>query len=209
MRRNEFEMMNAEDTESFLQEMSFGFLGTIGEEGWPEVTPLNFVYYEGSLYFHGSKIGQKMTNLKADTRVTFTVAKEYAIIPSYFLDPKLACPATAYFKSVMARGFAEIVTDPEHKASALNAFMRKLQPEGGYEPIDPEDPDYAPQIKGTSVVRIQISEMSSKFKFGQNLKEPKRTPIIEGLQQRGAELDEETIALMKAYCPHHRGRQNG
>lgn len=204
MRRNEFEVMDAEETKQFLHEMSFGFLGTVGEEGWPEVTPLNFVYHEGSIYFHGSKAGQKMSNLKSDTRVTFTVAKEYAIIPSYFMDPKLACPATAYFKSVMIKGNAEIVSDLHHKASALAAFMRKLQPEGGYEPFDPEDPDYAPQLKATSVVRIHIAEMSAKYKFGQNLKEAKRSLVTDGLQQRGGELDAETIALMKAYCPHHK-----
>ncbi|MFE5320343.1 pyridoxamine 5'-phosphate oxidase family protein [Paenibacillus sp. NPDC056579] len=208
MRRNEFEVMDSEETAQFLHEMSYGFLGTVGEGGWPEITPLNFVYTGGSLYFHGSKVGQKMTNLKSDTRVTFAVAKEYAIIPSYFLDPKLACPATAYFKSVMIKGRAEIVTEPGEKATALAAFMKKLQPEGGYEPIDAEDKDYAAQLKATSIVRIRIEEMTAKYKFGQNLKEPKFTRITEGLQHRGAELDEETIALMKAYCPHHRGQEN-
>ncbi|WP_282941083.1 pyridoxamine 5'-phosphate oxidase family protein [Paenibacillus sp. RC67] len=207
MRRSEFEVMDAEETKQFLQEESYGFLGTIGEDGWPELTPLNFVYHEGCIYFHGSKIGQKMRNIKRLDRVTFAVAKEYSIIPSYILDPKLACPATAYFKSVLIKGTAEIVEDAADKADALQAFMRKLQPEGGYEAIDPADPDYAPQLKGTGVVRIRISEMSSKYKFGQNLKEPRFNLVIDGLQQRGSTVDAETIALMKAYCPHHAKKQ--
>ncbi|WP_028547540.1 pyridoxamine 5'-phosphate oxidase family protein [Paenibacillus sp. UNC451MF] len=207
MRRSEFEVMDAEETKQFLQEESYGFLGTVGEDGWPELTPLNFVYHEGCIYFHGSKIGQKMNNMKREDRVTFAVAKEYAIIPSYFLDPKLACPATAYFKSVLIKGTAEIVEHAADKASALQAFMSKLQPEGGYETIDAADPDYALQLKATGVVRIRISEMSSKYKFGQNLKEPRFTQITDGLQQRGNELDAETVALMKAYCPHHKNQQ--
>ncbi|WP_309247948.1 hypothetical protein [Paenibacillus tyrfis] len=40
MRRKEFEMMDAQETESFLQEVSFGVLGTTGEDGWPELTPV-------------------------------------------------------------------------------------------------------------------------------------------------------------------------
>ncbi|WP_079909878.1 pyridoxamine 5'-phosphate oxidase family protein [Paenibacillus sp. 32352] len=207
MRRKEFEMMDKKETELFLQEMSFGVLGTIGEDGWPELTPLNFVYYEDRIYFHGSKIGQKMKNLKREARVTFAVAKEYAIIPSYFLDPRLACPATAYFKSVLIKGTAEMVEDAGEKAGALQAFMRKLQPEGGYEPIDPSDSDYASQLKATGVVRIRVSEMSSKYKFGQNLTEPRFTQVTDGLQQRGGTWDAETLALMNAYCPHHKNMQ--
>ncbi|MEK3720792.1 pyridoxamine 5'-phosphate oxidase family protein [Paenibacillus sp. FSL H8-0034] len=204
MRRKEFEVMDQEETLQFLQEVSFGVLGSNGEEGWPQLTPLNFVYHEGCLYFHGSHAGQKMKNLKSDTRVTFSVAKEYAIIPSYWSDAKLACPATAFFKSVLIKGHAEPVNDLQQKAAALSAFMQKLQSEGGYEQIDPLDSDYIPQLKATSVVRIVISEMTAKFKFGQNMQEDRLERISDGLVERNLELDAETAALMKAYCPHHR-----
>ncbi|MCU6796628.1 pyridoxamine 5'-phosphate oxidase family protein [Paenibacillus sp. WQ 127069] len=204
MRRKEFEVMDHEETLQFLQEVSFGVLGSNGEDGWPQLTPLNFVYYEGCLYFHGSHVGQKMKNLKSDTRVTFSVAKEYAIIPSYWSDTKLACPATAFFKSVLIKGHAELVSDLQQKAAALSAFMQKLQSEGGYEQIDPLDTDYIPQLKATSVVRIVISEMSAKFKFGQNMQQDRLEQITTGLVERNLELDTETATLMKAYCPHHR-----
>ncbi|EPY09191.1 hypothetical protein PAALTS15_00985 [Paenibacillus alvei TS-15] len=204
MRRKEFEVMDTVETEQFMQEMSFGILGTINEDGWPELTPLNFVYHNGFIYFHGSVSGRKMKNIKADQRVTFSVAKEYAIIPSYFTEAKLACPATAFFKSVLIKGHAEKVSDLTEKAEALTAFMQKLQPEGGYVPIDPEDPDYTGQIKSTSVVRINVHELSAKYKFGQNMKEEKFEIVTNGLLNRNEGLDKETIAMMEALCPHHR-----
>ena len=204
MRRKEFEVMDTVETEQFMQEMSFGILGTINEDGWPELTPLNFVYHNGFIYFHGSVSGRKMKNIKADQRVTFSVAKEYAIIPSYFTEEKLACPATAFFKSVLIKGHAEKVSDLTEKAEALTAFMQKLQPEGGYAPIDPEDPDYTGQIKSTSVVRINVHELSAKYKFGQNMKEEKFEIVTNGLLNRNEGLDKETIAMMEALCPHHR-----
>lgn len=204
MRRKEFEVMDTVETEQFMQEMSFGILGTINEDGWPELTPLNFVYHNGFIYFHGSVSGRKMKNIKADQRVTFSVAKEYAIIPSYFTEAKLACPATAFFKSVLIKGHAEKVSDLTEKAEALTAFMQKLQPEGGYAPIDPEDPDYTGQIKSTSVVRINVHELSAKYKFGQNMKEEKFEIVTNGLLNRNEGLDKDTIAMMEALCPHHR-----
>ncbi|MFC5648094.1 pyridoxamine 5'-phosphate oxidase family protein [Paenibacillus solisilvae] len=208
MRRKEFQIdeeHNLEEIEAFLSEMSFGFLGTVSQDGHPAVTPLNFVYVNGAIYFHGSRIGEKMTQLKANESVTFAVAKEYAVIPSYFTDPLLACPATAYFKSVRIDGHAALVDDPQEKASALEALMRKLQPEGGYKTIDAGDPDYIPRLKGVAVVRIDASQISAKFKFGQNAKEPARAAIQEGLSSRNGSMDAETIELMRRYCPHALG----
>jgi nitroimidazol reductase NimA-like FMN-containing flavoprotein (pyridoxamine 5'-phosphate oxidase superfamily) len=205
MRRKEFaiEVDKLAEVEAFFAEMTFGFLGTVSLDGWPHVTPLNFVYYNACIYFHGSKIGQKMEDLKhAADKVTFSVAKEYALIPSYFSDPKMACPATAFFKSVYLKGSASIVVDLAEKAAALTAFMEKLQPEGGYDPISIEDKAYLSQLKGVSVVKIDIQEITAKFKFGQNWKEERLEQTANLLQERNQELDEATVAMMKQFCPH-------
>lgn len=203
MRRKEFQVEQEEELAGFLKEMSFGFLGTSDEKGLPRVTPLNFVYMEGNFYFHGSRAGDKMKSIRHNQRVCFTVADEYAIIPSYFSDPELACPATAYFKSVTAYGQTELVEDLAEKAAVLALFMQKLQPEGGYAPIDAEDPRYRPALKGVAVVRIVPEEVTAKFKFGQNLKEDARNAITQGLQDRNGVRDAETIAMMEKYCTYH------
>ncbi|NUU60769.1 pyridoxamine 5'-phosphate oxidase family protein [Paenibacillus agri] len=202
MRRKEFQVDNEEELQTFLNEMSFGFLGTTDEQGRPRVTPLNFVYIDGCFYFHGSHAGGKMEAVRRQERVCFTVADEYALIPSYFSDPHLACPATAYFKSVTAFGTAEPVSDITEKATVLALFMKKLQPEGGYDEIDATDPQYRGRLKGVAVVRITPDELTAKFKFGQNLKEDERTGVISGLAERNGERDAETIELMKKFCPY-------
>jgi len=203
MRRKEFDMAgDREEADAFLAEMTHGFLGTIGPDGWPGITPLNYVYHANAIYFHGSRIGEKMASIAADPRVTFNVAKEFAIIPSYFTDPVMACPASAYFKSVLIRGRAHVVEHLEEKAAALESFMRKLQPEGGYKPIAADDREYIPRLKGVSVVRIDIEAMTAKFKFGQNMKEDMRTSVMQQLHDRDRPLDAETAALMRQYCPH-------
>ncbi|WP_144939864.1 pyridoxamine 5'-phosphate oxidase family protein [Paenibacillus sp. 32O-W] len=208
MRRKEFSMNEQAEVEQFLNEMTYGCLGTTGEDGWPHVTPVNYVYHQGKIYFHGSRNGQKMKHLKACKQVTFLIAKEHSLIPSYYTDPEMACPATAYFKSVLIKGTAELVEDPVEKAGALQAFMSKLQPEGGYRPITAEDPEYRPRIKGVAVLAIKIMEMSAKFKFGQNLQEEVRESIITSLNSRKRELDEETARLMRKYCPAHKDSGN-
>jgi uncharacterized protein len=197
MRRKEFSITDRPEIEQFLSEMSFGFLGTINEDGFPDITPLNFVYYKGSVYFHGSKIGQKFKNISHHLYVTFAVASEYALLPSYFTDPNLACPASAFFKSVIIKGNASIIDDLEEKAEVFMAFMEKLQPEGGYQPIEVNNPDYKRNLKGVMLVKISTVDISAKFKFGQNLNETKFNQVIAGLEKRGAEKDQQTIDYMK------------
>ncbi|MNB71791.1 Pyridoxamine 5'-phosphate oxidase [compost metagenome] len=205
MRRKEFKVESEEELEAFLDSMSFGFLGVIDGEGRPRVTPLNFVYTGGNLYFHGSRAGGKMEAIARQPQVCFTAADEFALIPSYFTDPEMACPASAFFKSVTIFGRAEIVEDLSEKALALGCFMKKLQPEGGYEPIEADHPKYRPQLKAVAVVRIVPDEITAKFKFGQNMKEDDRNAVISGLEARDGERDAETIEMMKRYCPYHAG----
>ncbi|MWV46871.1 flavin-nucleotide-binding protein [Paenibacillus sp. HJL G12] len=201
MRRKEFSVKEEQEIHDFLSGMSFGFLGTIGEDGRPRVTPLNYVYDGGIFYFHGSRIGEKMEHLKANPHVSFSVADEYAVIPSYFTDPSLACPATSYFKSVTATGTAEVVKDLEEKAAAFSMLMKKLQPEGGYEPIEASNPVYAPRLRNVAVVKIVADHISAKFKFGQNLTKGKREQVLCGLESRGADRDMETADHIRSCVP--------
>ncbi|MCZ8517117.1 pyridoxamine 5'-phosphate oxidase family protein [Paenibacillus filicis] len=203
MRRKEFSVQEQQEIEDFLRSMSFGFLGTSGEDGYPHITPLNYTYQNGHIYFHGSKAGSKMKELVKSHKVSFAVAKEFAVIPSYFSDPRQACPATAFFKSVHIRGIAEPVDDLHEKAEALSGLMEKLQPEGGYAPITPDDPLYTGELKAVSVVRITVEDLTAKFKFGQNLKEDRLAQVMEGLEERGLAGDPETVEMMKRYCPFH------
>lgn len=203
MRRTAYEMTSEQEIEQFLGEMSFGTLVMQGEE-WPYAVPLNYVYHRKSIYLHGSKVGHKMEAIRTCGNIAFSVCREYALIPSYFSDPLLACPATAYFKSVLIRGRAEAVEDAAEKADVLGALMRKLQPEGGYSPIDPADPAYAPRLQGVAVLRLCTESMTAKFAFGQHLNEERFGKVCEGLRERGTEGDLQTAALMEKYsgrCP--------
>ncbi|MGN7360086.1 pyridoxamine 5'-phosphate oxidase family protein [Paenibacillus sp. SAF-054] len=207
MRRDEFSISEEQEIHDFLSGMSFGFLGTVGEDGRPRVTPLNYVYDQGNFYFHGSRIGEKMEHLKANPHVSFSVADEYAVIPSYFTDPNLACPATAYFKSVTASGRAEVVHNLDEKAAVFSLLMKKLQPEGGYDPIDASDPAYTSRLRNVAVVKIVTDHLSAKFKFGQNLTEDKREDVLCGLASRGAARDAETAELVRSSVPKTRKKK--
>ena len=203
MRRKEFSIEEEQEIITFLNQSSFGFLGTVGPDGEPRVTPLNFLYMDGCFYFHGSLAGEKMKQIKQYSSVSFTVAEKFSLIPSFFSDPELACPATSFFKSVMASGQAEPVEDLDLKSKVLQRFMEKLQPQGGYIPIDAADNRYRGRLKAVAVVRIVPERISAKFKFGQNLQPERFDHIRSELHKRNEGRDHETVDMMRKYCPFH------
>ncbi|MFC5469520.1 pyridoxamine 5'-phosphate oxidase family protein [Cohnella suwonensis] len=197
MRRKEFEVTESELCESFLKEKNDGVLTFAGADGWPKAVPLNYVFHGGAIYFHGSKQGEKMAGLAANPRAEFVVYQAHAFIPSYFSDPYLACPATVFFRSVRARGNVEQVTDAAEKASALQALMTVMQPEGRHAPIDAADAKYSASLKGVAVLRLDPIDIAGKFKFGQNLSDKRRDQVVGGLSERGLPEDEDAIKRIR------------
>jgi len=80
--------------------------------------------------------------------------------------------------------------------------MQKLQPKGGYKPFS--DSEYDSAIKATAVVKMEVGQMSCKFKFGQHLSEERFEMIVSHLEERGTKIDIKTIKMMR----EQRGEKN-
>ena len=166
-------------------------------ENKPYAVPVNFVRIEDDIYFHGALKNKKMKMLEQNPNVSFSVVENYALIDSYFSSTEgLACPATQFFKSVSIEGRAEVLESREVKAKVFEALMQKLQPKGGYKPFSDKAYDIA--IKATAVVKLQVENLSCKFKFGQHLNEERFEMIVSALLERGTQTDIQTIEIMKA-----------
>ena len=87
---------------------------------------------------HSHTRGEKIENIKRNEKAGFEVDRELEFLPSYFEDPKDASLADTLYVSIVMKGNISLVTDKQEKTLALNALMKKYQPEGGYDPINPE-----------------------------------------------------------------------
>jgi len=201
VRRKDYEHTDRDTMLAFLDAAPHGFLSFVRSDGSPGLVAVNFARDAETIYFHGSPEGEKMRSLEHDPRVTFMVADGFSLVPSYFRDPERACPATQYYKSVVVHGAARIVATREEKALGLQAIMEKLQPEGGYRPITAGDRFYRKSMDTTAVVALPITEMTAKFKFGQNLPKRKRALVADQLIERGAGRDGETAEAMREVKP--------
>lgn len=192
MRRQEFQVQDPAEIDCIVQQAMLGHLGILDDKGFPRVVPLNFVALNRKIYFHGALDGEKFDIFQAEPKVTFSIALPYSVIPSYWVAKDYACPATTYFKSLHVRGQGKVVADMAEKAAALQAFMEKYQPEGGYRPIAADDPFYEKPLQKVAVFRIDPLEIDVKEKFGQNLTPKARLDLIEKLEARNQGPDQKT-----------------
>ncbi len=179
-----------------LNTAEYGVLALGGDK--PYAIPVNFVYVDDSVYFHSSPKGKKMGLIRSNNHVSFNVTVEATVIPSYFSKADgIACPASAFFKSIIIDGEAEIIDSRKELEKVFTAMMEKLQPEGKYKSFDSSE--YDKRFSVLSLVRIHVQEISAKFKFGQNLNQHRFRMIIKHLEKRGREIDLLTVSAMKQF----------
>jgi nitroimidazol reductase NimA-like FMN-containing flavoprotein (pyridoxamine 5'-phosphate oxidase superfamily) len=188
MRRKEFEVRDGKLIEEVLRTTEIGYLTFNGPDGWPRVTPLNFVF-DGRILWHGAIAGERFECLQKDPRATFVAVSVQLYLPSHFVSEENATAATAAFKSVQVRGRCTSVEDPDEKCVILNRLMEKYQPEGRYKKVSPQDPLYKKVLLATGVYALGAEEMVGKFKFAQNKSETDRRKIAARLKERGSPVD--------------------
>ncbi len=191
MRRKEF----LETAEPVIREIfrraSHGHLA-LYDDGYPHALPLNFVVHGGHLYFHGTPHGMLVEQLGQP--VSFTAQDMMSWIPSTWRHPRNACPATTFYRSASCQGRLEAVEELPIKATVLEAFMSKYQPEGGHQPIEADDKAYAGPLRALAVARLSLRRAVAKVKMGQNLTADQRHRVLEGLEER-ARPEDRWVAL--------------
>jgi nitroimidazol reductase NimA-like FMN-containing flavoprotein (pyridoxamine 5'-phosphate oxidase superfamily)/GNAT superfamily N-acetyltransferase len=183
MRRAECQW-NPEAAASLLARAEIVQLATTTPEGKPILRPLQSVVHGNFLAFHGACLGEKAACLGRQAVVG--VERLIADIPSTFIDPELACPATTYYESAQISGPLQEVLDLERKAEILAALTRKYQPEGGYRPIEIIDKAYRKRLQSLLIFGVSMQNISGKLQLGQRRKTPKAEEIAAKLWQRGA-----------------------
>jgi len=156
MRRANKEITDRSVVEGLLTTCPVGRLATNGKDGYPNMKPVNFSYHGGKIYFHSALEGEKIEDIKRDDRVCFETD-----LPIAFVRAKnQPCEASYLYRSVIVKGRASLVTDPQERTTAFRSLMEKYQPGGGYGPYLTE------KLGITGIVRIDVQAMTGKEDLG-------------------------------------------
>lgn len=184
---------------ALLRRAPFVHLATTTPEGAPVLRALDAAVLDDGVYFHGARAGEKTRCLGRPAVVS---AEELvAHVPSWMVDPRLACPASTLFRSVQVHGVLTEVVEPAEKARVLSALMQRWQPEGRHDPITADHPHYRGELQGTLVLRVGLDQVDGKEKLLQNRRPEEVARVVEGLWERGQPGDPAAIEAIREANP--------
>ena len=138
-----------------LDAIPFCHIGYL-RDGAPFVVP-TLQWREGDyVYWHGSSASSAIRGSK-DAQVCVTVSALDGVVLA-----RSGFHSSVNYRSVMLLGEAELVTDPDHKAAALEAMFDALFP-GRWDMVRPMTDK---ELKATGVMRLKITEGSCKIREG-------------------------------------------
>ena len=176
MRRKDREITDIRLIEQIIAEARILHLG-MNDDGAPYVVPMHYGYrIDGediTFYVHCANEGHKLDCLRKDDRIFVEIDRERALITA-----DVPCRCGAAYESVMCRGRAVIVTDPEEKCRAL-ALLMKTQT-GTAPQID------RPMAEAVTVIRLDIRSTTAKARIGDGRDEKAMTSdeAIEAVEKR-------------------------
>jgi len=186
------EIKSKEKMIEFLNQQETGRICSIDKDGYPQIIPMNFVYINDVVYMHSHTKGEKLENIKQNSKVGFEVDQSLEFLPSYFTHPTDASQADTLYISVVIKGTGIIVNDRKEKTLALNSLMKKYQPEGGYESISPE----MEVVDEVAIIKVIPTIMRGKYKVGQHLGKKSRLEVAKKLLERNTPTAQNTLKLM-------------
>ncbi|MFQ8602609.1 MAG: pyridoxamine 5'-phosphate oxidase family protein [Anaerovoracaceae bacterium] len=119
MRRQD-KLMPYDECVEVLETAEYGMLATVSTDDTPYITPINFIYTNGAIYFHCAKEGHKIENIKHNKNVCFNVVDSVELMPEKF---------STKFRSAMVFGTIEIVEDIDEKRKSICAIAEKFSPD--------------------------------------------------------------------------------
>lgn len=158
VRLKDLECNDEKKINKFLEAAKTGFLG-LTDGMMPYVIPLNFVWMNESIYFHGASEGRKITCMEKNSNVCFTVSENLGTMTH----PVPAKTDTAYM-SVIIFGKAEKVVSLDESVEAMQLMLNKYVP-GYYDtPLSSTHLEKYRSSLGskTAVFKIKAEHVSSK-----------------------------------------------
>jgi uncharacterized protein len=192
MRRKHNEINDPREIDRILFSATIGRLATMGADGYPYVTPVNYVWYKGHIYFHCALVGEKLDNLARDAKVCFEVDIPLAYIDAGFDPKQRICRVHQFYHCVIIRGEARVVPDGSVKVAALNALIAAHEKGRKFDPVTAEMPEY----KACAVVEIKPVLISAKSDLYQTQTAEERLALARYLKGRNRPGDRDTMAAM-------------
>jgi transcriptional regulator len=176
---------------SFVRALGFGhFIAGGRDRDLPVAVPTQFALRSaGEVVLHLARPNPVWDALAENPNAMLSVAGDWAYIPAAWKaigdeDPAFGVPTT-YYAAVQLIGVVTVVDDPDGKAEILRAQLAVTEPDGGA--VDPIE--HGRRLNSIRGIRLEVTEVRSKFKYGGNVDDEHRAAVAEHLRGRAGPGD--------------------
>ena len=167
----------------------------------PIVVPTHFIYDgDATVLLHLAKPNPVWAALAERPRAMLSVFGAYTYIPGHWNQDEYGVP-TSYYAAVQLACDAEVIDEPAQIAAILERQLAHFQPEGKHAPVEPGENRYGRLLGSIRGIRLHVTDVRAKFKFGANRTVEHRQAIAAKLAERGGPLDAEARANLMRRIP--------
>ncbi|MBT3933639.1 MAG: pyridoxamine 5'-phosphate oxidase family protein [Bacteroidetes bacterium] len=117
----------------------------------PYTIPMNFGFANNCFYFHTGPGGKKLELLEKNPNVCISISFDEKLFVRH---EEVACSYSMLYKSVVAKGKAEFVTDPIQKRDQLNILMKHYTSKDDFKFNDPA-------INNVVLFKVECNEITA------------------------------------------------
>jgi nitroimidazol reductase NimA-like FMN-containing flavoprotein (pyridoxamine 5'-phosphate oxidase superfamily) len=126
-------------------------IAMVDTDGQPYVIPMNFGFLDNIIYMHGAQLGKKISILRQNPHVCVNFSTDHSL---RYQNESVACSWSMKYRSVLAYGLAEFISDPDKKTEALHIIMKHYS--------DKAFKFNPPSIREVSVWKIRIDKIEGR-----------------------------------------------
>ncbi len=141
-------VISTEEAEKILSEGEYGILSTVSQDAQPYGVPVNYVYQNNHIYFHGAMAGHKADNMRDNNKVSFCVVGKTKVLPSKF--------STEYESTIVFGEVFELTDDD--KRQSLVSILEKYS----YDHLEKGQKYIDNLVDQTKVFAIFINQITGK-----------------------------------------------
>lgn len=142
------QQLSVDETIEIIKKNKTAILGVNGDNGYPYTVPINYVYADDKIYFHGAKSGHKIDSIKNNNKVSLSIVDK---------DDVVAEELTTYFRSVSIFGVARILDTDDEIFHAAEVFGLKYN-----EDKEAVDKEIKREWNALCCIEISIEHMTGK-----------------------------------------------
>ncbi|HTR71676.1 MAG TPA: FMN-binding negative transcriptional regulator [Mycobacteriales bacterium] len=182
--------VDPDEWREFVAAQGFGHLIAPGRDREvPVVVPTQFLLDGEEVLLHLARPNPVWRAIEENSTVVLAVAGDWAYVPGSWKaigdeDPAVGIPTT-YYAAAQLRCVARVIDDIDGKVAILRRQLAATEPASGI--ADPSV--HERRLSGIRGLRLAVTEVTAKFKYGGNVDRPHREAVADRLAARNGAGD--------------------